>query len=134
MYLGPATRAINYFEELGYKCPARTNPADFLMDVISGIDRAKTLKQEWDDRREAWIGAAEPEQPAEVLCSADADDPRERRRITCCRQTYLYFCRAVLQQFRPRHKLLVDYSMIALMGLLIGVSLLPPGAPLQDGN
>ena len=31
VYLGPATRALAYFEQLGYQCPARTNPADLLM-------------------------------------------------------------------------------------------------------
>lgn len=48
-------------------------------------------------------------------------DPRNRRIISKLEQTWLYFCRAMQQHFRPTTKLVVDYSLIAVMGLLIGV-------------
>eukprot|EP01041_Mallomonas_annulata_P012879 gene12879-27163_t len=34
-YFGPRNDALNYFENLGYKCPELTNPAEFLIDLIS---------------------------------------------------------------------------------------------------
>jgi ABC-type multidrug transport system ATPase subunit len=37
VYLGPSEEALPYFENLGFKCPQHTNPADFFMDVISGL-------------------------------------------------------------------------------------------------
>jgi ABC-type multidrug transport system ATPase subunit len=37
VYLGPSEEALSYFENLGFKCPQHTNPADFFMDVISGL-------------------------------------------------------------------------------------------------
>ena len=36
VYLGPALDAQAYFESLGFRLPKHMNPADFLMDCISG--------------------------------------------------------------------------------------------------
>lgn len=36
LYQGPAMGALAFFEDAGHKCPELTNPADFLMDVITG--------------------------------------------------------------------------------------------------
>jgi hypothetical protein len=36
VYLGPSTGALSYFERLGFKMAAHENPADWLMDLISG--------------------------------------------------------------------------------------------------
>ena len=36
VYLGPSDDALGYFESHGVLCPARVNPADFMMDVIAG--------------------------------------------------------------------------------------------------
>eukprot|EP01048_Picozoa_sp_COSAG05_P016901 COSAG05_NODE_2237_length_3355_cov_2.365172_1_plen_1019_part_10 len=65
VYLGPAKRAIEYFAALGYEAPPRTNPADFMMDVISGLgygvpdqrtaeEHTELLRREWDERRCEW--------------------------------------------------------------------------------
>ena len=35
VYMGPAASCVAYFESLGHVLPARENPADFLLDVIS---------------------------------------------------------------------------------------------------
>ena len=34
VYLGPRAKATSYFESLGYTCPAKINPADFVIDII----------------------------------------------------------------------------------------------------
>ncbi len=36
VYYGPTRDAIAYFERIGLRCPARMNPADFVLDVASG--------------------------------------------------------------------------------------------------
>jgi ABC-type multidrug transport system ATPase subunit len=36
VYSGPSSFALPYFQRLGFECPASENPADFLMDAISG--------------------------------------------------------------------------------------------------
>ena len=39
VYLGRTEEALDYFESLGFDLPDNENPADFLMDVISGVVR-----------------------------------------------------------------------------------------------
>lgn len=34
-YMGKASEAVRYFSKLGYTCPAETNPAEFLLDLVS---------------------------------------------------------------------------------------------------
>ena len=36
VYLGPTEGVLPYFESVGYHCPPRANPADFLLDVVAG--------------------------------------------------------------------------------------------------
>ncbi|EGZ06373.1 pleiotropic drug resistance protein ABC superfamily [Phytophthora sojae] len=36
VYHGPRTEILNYFEEHGFTCPPRVDPADFLIEVTSG--------------------------------------------------------------------------------------------------
>ncbi|KAG6615866.1 ATP-binding Cassette (ABC) Superfamily [Phytophthora cinnamomi] len=36
VYHGPRTEILNYFEKLGFSCPPRVDPADFLIEVTSG--------------------------------------------------------------------------------------------------
>lgn len=36
VYMGPCSRAIEYFSALGFQMPPLVNPADFLMDVVAG--------------------------------------------------------------------------------------------------
>ncbi|KAJ0392445.1 hypothetical protein ATCC90586_000008 [Pythium insidiosum] len=39
IYHGPRTEILSYFQERGFTCPARTDPADFLIEVTSGRGR-----------------------------------------------------------------------------------------------
>ena len=34
-YHGPTSRALDYFRALGFRCPPQTNPAEFLIDLVS---------------------------------------------------------------------------------------------------
>ncbi|KAF4315253.1 hypothetical protein G195_011224, partial [Phytophthora kernoviae 00238/432] len=36
VYHGPRTEILDYFEERGFSCPPRVDPADFLIEVVSG--------------------------------------------------------------------------------------------------
>jgi hypothetical protein len=36
IFLGPNDQVLPYFERLGFICPERSNPSDFLLDVING--------------------------------------------------------------------------------------------------
>lgn len=37
VFLGPGTRALPYFQSLGFQLPPNENPADWFLDIISGI-------------------------------------------------------------------------------------------------
>ncbi|XP_015253972.1 PREDICTED: ATP-binding cassette sub-family G member 2-like [Cyprinodon variegatus] len=43
VYHGPAPRALDYFSDIGYRCEAHNNPADFFLDVINGDSTAVAL-------------------------------------------------------------------------------------------
>ena len=40
MYHGPRDGALDFFMTLGFACPERTDPADFLQEVTSRKDQA----------------------------------------------------------------------------------------------
>eukprot|EP00126_Sphaerothecum_destruens_P006259 Sdes_comp19286_c0_seq1m10326 len=42
-YFGPAKQMLPYFEQLGYGCPAYTNPLDFYIDLISINRKSEAL-------------------------------------------------------------------------------------------
>lgn len=44
MYFGRARDAGAYFDSLGFPCPDRFNPADFLLDVVSMDYRSTELE------------------------------------------------------------------------------------------
>ena len=43
VYWGAAAGALEYFARLGYECPPRTNPAEFILDLV--LARAHTHPQ-----------------------------------------------------------------------------------------
>ncbi|CAE8638660.1 unnamed protein product [Polarella glacialis] len=45
VYQGPSQGAVPYFQRLGFEIPATENPADWLMDLISGEVRSKIFPQ-----------------------------------------------------------------------------------------
>jgi ABC-type multidrug transport system ATPase subunit len=189
VYLGPAEAAIEYFEHINplYRVPQRSNPADFLMDLISGVEcgengsrlpadeqRAEQLAQKWVEHQEEngappgspvvdrlrasekflarisssgssceertqhgdtpdpspHSAAAEPQpepepepepEPAVSDASVVQERPVQRKPRSTWVQLQLFFWRGMSQSVRPPSKLIVDYGLIALMGLLIGV-------------
>ena len=56
VYLGPAEEAASYFESIDqrFKAPALTNPADFMMDLISGVECGERDRRGWDRPLEWW--------------------------------------------------------------------------------
>jgi ABC-type multidrug transport system ATPase subunit len=54
VYAGPTMQALPYLEQtVGLKCPDRTNPADFLLDVVGG-----DMPLEWRVNHPTWTPAA----------------------------------------------------------------------------
>lgn len=65
VYLGDSLGAVNYFEKLGFERPRSDNPADWLMDVISGaVSSTKFPKHEPQLLFDKWVeqGSAKDEE------------------------------------------------------------------------
>jgi ABC-2 type transporter len=60
-YVGPSNEAVRYFAKLGFPCPTQTNPAEFLLDLVS-IDSEDPRQASDDDLRIARLAAAFAEQ------------------------------------------------------------------------
>jgi len=56
VYTGPKDRTMPYFASIGFKIPALENPADFIVDVISGlVNREKCPDFTTEDLPDLWI-------------------------------------------------------------------------------
>ncbi len=58
VYLGPISQAVNYFQNLGFRCEPGVNPADYLIDVtagkiISNNYDAKDLATIWENQNDS---------------------------------------------------------------------------------
>ena len=71
MYQGNVEDARDYFDGMGYPCPANINPADHYMDVIGGV--VKKTDEKFDPRVlfDAWSSHAR-----EQRANGDANDER----------------------------------------------------------
>lgn len=56
-YMGQASEAVRYFAKLGFPCPTQTNPAEFLLDLVS-IDSEDPRQASEDDLRIARLASA----------------------------------------------------------------------------
>jgi len=56
-YFGPTNDAVPYFAKLGYKCPPQTNPAEFLLDLVS-IDAEDPNTASEDEARIVYLASA----------------------------------------------------------------------------
>jgi len=54
VYSGPAQSAVNYFDQIGYKCPTHYNPPDYFLDIVGGdVNTAQLLSHmSKDDNKE----------------------------------------------------------------------------------
>ena len=68
IYAGPTAKASDYFNSLGFTFPARANPADTIMDIITGNGQEYTDDPAWSDKAvdkliEAWHTQAKHTDP-----------------------------------------------------------------------
>ncbi|KAF2470518.1 uncharacterized protein BDR25DRAFT_262454 [Lindgomyces ingoldianus] len=139
LYQGPVSDASNYFCGHGFRIPARSNPADVLLDIAAGRMKIKTsfiasqdlpkiLAETWEQRRDELARASVM---AREIPTSECLKPIELARIASVRgalwhrQTYLCFVRAMKQQFRQPSGLLLEIGVGGIAGLLIGLGLYP---------
>jgi ABC-type multidrug transport system ATPase subunit len=112
-YFGPTSRMSEYFEKLGFPCPLNVNPADFYMDVVSGImPHSSKVDFDIDDLFEAWMCAVEnpdavsPEEAMTWMKSikaqriAEATEKKKHHRAHCTESS------------QESHRIFRDYGVI----------------------
>ena len=138
VYMGPTKQAVKYFENIGYNMPQNMNPADYLMDVISGDVQATQNEKNHasiqeavlaEDLPNAWFELQGDTELAEKYSMAKNShfqtvgsnfDYEKRTRATFIQQIWMVICRAVITKFRQRMTLSTDIIMITIAGLVVG--------------
>ena len=72
MYYGPGAGVVTYFAALNLHCPSFTNPADFMLDVVSNASTVKSLASAYKLTAASKSGEFEHELESVVPPSADS--------------------------------------------------------------
>lgn len=150
VYLGPTEAAVDYFAKLGFIAPAQCNPADFLIDIVSGAvprqgfpDFVKEdLFQLWIDHQKArgeMRDGADVETDSEYIADEPRKDvpvklvapdfaepfvlPRRDRRSTSnpSLQLWFFFVRSLVQQKRSWTSILTDVILVVTSAVTFGI-------------
>eukprot|EP01104_Vermistella_antarctica_P020020 TRINITY_DN827_c0_g3_i2.p1 TRINITY_DN827_c0_g3~~TRINITY_DN827_c0_g3_i2.p1 ORF type:complete len:1483 (-),score=306.29 TRINITY_DN827_c0_g3_i2:234-4682(-) len=70
VYFGPVSRVLPYFENMGYVCPTRRNPSDFLQDII---DKPHVISEPSSGYSSSSESSADMESGLSVGNSSDSD-------------------------------------------------------------
>jgi ABC-type multidrug transport system ATPase subunit len=129
VYFGPARDAVDYFAELGYACPAFTNPADFFLDITAVNTQSKELIGESKARIRALIAAhAEAVQRGDatpLLPLLPADEARSvevalRETSSFGTQLWVLTRRTARNLYRDKARTVVRYVSAIVVGILFG--------------
>lgn len=129
IYQGKENKVQQHFESAGYVFPARANPADIIMDIITGQGRAyktlgntskESLIEQWDQIHRA---TPRPDRPASTLQQSASLKAQIRKRGAPFHKQF-YFClrRAMVQQHRTISSLWFEIGVASLAGFLIGLA------------
>ncbi|KAF2101114.1 ABC transporter-like protein [Rhizodiscina lignyota] len=132
IYQGKERDVQGYFERAGFDFPEHSNPADTLMDIITGAGRP--YKRAGDTSKESLI-----EHWANISTNRDSRGPSQMqgaygeqhslkksiRRRGAPFYTQFYFCmlRSFLQQYRLKAAFWFEIGVASLAGFLIGLAL-----------
>ena len=125
VYLGPSEGALKYFEDNGFVCPPRTNPADFFMDVIAGDVLPANRKQfEPEELFEMWkrSESARQQRGAESGKRKSMDPPTERVQAGFTRMFALFLKRSFSQLLRHPVNVMIDNVFMLISALFLGLN------------
>ncbi|KFY21692.1 hypothetical protein V493_07191 [Pseudogymnoascus sp. VKM F-4281 (FW-2241)] len=114
-YAGPGSGMLTHFSALGHPCPARTNPADFALDLITVDLQAADREAASRDRVAGLIAAWGREKPAAVAAPGAIATPAElgalMRAPAPFRTAYPLLVRRSLVNLRRQPELLIARIM-----------------------
>jgi ABC-type multidrug transport system ATPase subunit len=144
LYLNDASKAVDYFASIGEKCPERTNPADFFMNMMSiealdepdGDDKEELQKRRTEmevDYKKKIDYLSEKYENSELRCNENSrhpeakelgTDPNEVQKYTpnFCKQFYLLLMRNFKNIIRlpvASYGKIGSYIFVAVLILLV---------------
>ncbi|KAJ3284823.1 hypothetical protein HDU79_007844 [Rhizoclosmatium sp. JEL0117] len=143
-YIGPTAHVVEYFKELGYTFDALANPADILMDILSGKGvhscgeniTPDRLVELWESFGVTWvagcsleeggIGEADSGRSVEEYEASirDLEEIVVKRGAPLWKQILLCHNRYIVQQYRRAGSLVIEVVVASLAGLLMGVAIM----------
>jgi hypothetical protein len=157
LYAGPTEEATTYFAGLGFTFPTRANPADTIMDVITGNGREYTKDVSWSENAvnkliDAWhtyesvdsIPSLHPEgafkshqRPVSIISTQEQENSlhktMKKRGASWFAQAYYCFKRSITQQIRNKNSFLFEIGVGALAGGIIGLSMFSQKGQMFNG-
>jgi ABC-type multidrug transport system ATPase subunit len=149
VYSGATDQVQQYFESLGFAFPPRANPADTLIDVITGdgaqyvvgankgLSDVPTLIEEWKEKGQYFLEGKSMLDPTQTQqqrrishhsMSSTAEQETSLKATMKARgaswYAQVYYCwkRAMTQQVRNKTSFFFEIGVGALAGLIIGLS------------
>mmetsp|Transcript_28321 Transcript_28321/g.45883 ORF Transcript_28321/g.45883 Transcript_28321/m.45883 type:complete len:776 (+) Transcript_28321:2-2329(+) len=133
-YFGTPEDALPYFESLGFERPQYTNPADFLLDILSGrvqVNKPGTesdLAETWNTKRPT-LALPDPssyphasEGKKGFLCFGPRKNSEVHRSSpSFFYQLWVFLQRAFLQQRHDFSGVILDSFLHAIAGLVYGI-------------
>ncbi|CRG82822.1 ABC transporter G family member 43 [Talaromyces islandicus] len=131
VYFGPQSGTVQYFRNMGHEFEPRLNPADIIMDIVSGDGQISRPSIKGDIFKETSITQLlrsttnEASESGNYKCEAllSLSHSYENRFATWYMQIYLAFCRDLRQQSRTASSILLEIAAGSLCGMLIGLSI-----------
>uniref|UniRef100_A0A8C9SV48 ATP-binding cassette, sub-family G (WHITE), member 2c n=1 Tax=Scleropages formosus TaxID=113540 RepID=A0A8C9SV48_SCLFO len=121
IYAGEASKAVAYFEDLGYKCEQFNNPADFFMDITQGAIGPAT-----DGPSLGWLFFPHAHPPVDrglALCPLGQDNTREKPCYATpfCYQLLLVSKRTAKNILRNPQTSYAQLALNIVFGILVGL-------------
>ena len=129
IYQGQVGKVRNYFEEVGFRFPQYTNPADTILDIIAGQGHLykktgdtmiNSLIEHWKNRQQNQMPPEENPIPIQDMQALQSSI--KMRGAPWPRQAYFCFLRSVVQQYRLKSSFFTEIGVAALAGFLIGLA------------
>lgn len=127
-YLGPQKMSQAYFEDMGFAFPGTSNPADVLMDILSGKAKRNGVVAQYQvhEITQAWSKKSKRVEERDEKSVAQQEDQKQQVQIlkTMCqsrgasffKQLALCHNRSLVQQNRKLSSLWLELGVAALAG------------------
>jgi ABC-type multidrug transport system ATPase subunit len=129
-YLGPTTECQPYFESLGYVFDLEANPADVLMDILSGKSVNPTNAYTADDLVRLWVEKEGSKVNEVMVVEAKHNEFHEvvpalikERGANFFVQVWYCHYRSLIQQVALKNSFILEIFVGILAGVVMGVAL-----------